>query len=139
LNKFSDKVALIKFHPNMDTRVLDFFIDDGYKGIIIEATGLGQVNQILWPVIERASKEDMFVGIVSQCIWGRVNLNVYSHGRELLERGAIPLMDMHGETAFVKLKWCLGQTNEAEKVKELMLTNLVGELNPRTPYLGRMG
>jgi glutamyl-tRNA(Gln) amidotransferase subunit D len=139
LNKFSDKVALIKFHPNMDTRVLDFFIDDGYKGIIIEATGLGQVNQILWPVIERARKEDMFVGIVSQCIWGRVNLNVYSHGRELLERGAIPLMDMHGETAFVKLKWCLGQTNEAEKVKELMLTNLVGELNPRTPYLGRMG
>ena len=139
LNKFSDKVALIKFHPNMDTRVLDFFIDDGYKGIIIEATGLGQVNQILWPVIERASKEDMFVGIVSQCIWGRVNLNIYSHGRELLERGAIPLMDMHGETAFVKLKWCLGQTNETEKVKELMLTNLVGELNPRTPYLGRMG
>ena len=138
-NKFSDKAALIKFHPDMDTKVLDFFINDGYKGIIIEATGLGQVNQILWPVIERAHKNEIFVGIVSQCIWGRVNLNVYSHGRELLERGAIPLMDMHGETAYVKLKWCLGQTNDTEKVKRLMLTNLIGELNPRTPYLGRMG
>ncbi len=47
--------------------------------------------------------------------------------------------DMHGETAFVKLKWCLGQTDDTEKVKKLMLTNIVGELNPRTPYLGRMG
>jgi glutamyl-tRNA(Gln) amidotransferase subunit D len=139
LNKFSEKVALVKFHPDMDSRVLEYFIDDGYRGMIIEATGLGQVNQLLWSAVERATKEEMFVGIVSQCIWGRVNLNVYSHGRELVDRGAVPMEDMHGETSFVKLKWCFGQTDDVEKVQELMLTNLVGELNPRTPYLGRMG
>lgn len=139
LNKFSEKVALVKFHPDMGPSVLEYFIDDGYRGLIIEATGLGQINQLLWPVVERAHKEDVFIGVVSQCIWGRVNLNVYSHGRELLDRGATPMRDMHGETAFVKLKWCLGQTDDTDKVKELMLTNLVGELNPRTPYLGRMG
>jgi len=139
LNKFSDKVALVKFHPDLDPRLLDYYIDDGYLGLIIEATGLGQVNQNLWPTIERAIKEDIFIGITSQCIWGRVNLNVYSHGRELVKRGVVPLEDMHGETAFVKLKWCLGQTEDMDEVKRLMLTNLVGELNPRTPYLGRMG
>jgi glutamyl-tRNA(Gln) amidotransferase subunit D len=139
LNKFSDKVALLKFHPDMDPTIPEYYIDKGYRGLIIEATGLGQVNQNLWPAVERACKEDMFVGIVSQCIWGRVNLNVYSHGRELVDRGAVPMEDMHGETAFVKLKWCFGQTDETEKVKKLMLTNLVGELNPRTPYLRRMG
>ena len=68
-----------------------------------------------------------------------MNLNVYSHGRELVDRGAVPMEDMHGETALVKLKWCFGQTDDTEKVRELMLTNLVGELNPRTPYIGRMG
>ncbi|MBE0633899.1 Glu-tRNA(Gln) amidotransferase subunit GatD [Candidatus Bathyarchaeota archaeon] len=139
VNKFSDKAALVKFHPDMDPRILDYYIDDGYRGLIIEATGLGQVNQLLWPAVERARREDVFIGIVSQCIWGRVNLNVYSHGRELVDRGAVPMEDMHGETAFVKLKWCLGQTDDTEKVKTLMLRNIVGELNPRTPYLGRMG
>ena len=128
-NKFSDKAALVKFHPDMNPMVLDYYIDAGYRGLIIEATGLGQVNKILWPQLERAHKEDVFVGIVSQCIWGRVNLNVYSHG----------MADMHGETAYVKLKWCMGQTEDTEKVKDLMLKNLVGELNPRTPYLRRMG
>jgi glutamyl-tRNA(Gln) amidotransferase subunit D len=138
LNNFSEKVALVKFHPDMDPNILDYFIDDAYEGLIIEATGLGQVNKVLWPQVERANKENMFVGITSQCIWGKTNLNVYSHGRELLDRGAVPMEDMHGETALVKLKWCLGQTEDIEKVKDLMLTNLVGEFNPRTPYL-RMG
>jgi glutamyl-tRNA(Gln) amidotransferase subunit D len=139
LNKFSEKIALVKFHPDMTPKAIEYFIDEGYKGIILEATGLGQVNKILWPAIARAHKEGVFIGVVSQCIWGRVNLNVYSHGRELVDRGGVPLEDMHGETAFVKLKWCFGQTDDIDEVEELMLTNLVGELNPRTPFLGRMG
>jgi glutamyl-tRNA(Gln) amidotransferase subunit D len=72
LNKFSEKVALVKFHPDMDPRILDYYIDYDYRGLIIEATGLGQVNKTLWPQVERAHKEEVFVGIVSQCIWGKV-------------------------------------------------------------------
>jgi glutamyl-tRNA(Gln) amidotransferase subunit D len=139
LNKFSDKCALVKFHPDYHTAALEYFLDNDYRGLIIEATGLGQVHQKLWPLVKRARKDGVFVGIVSQCTWGRVNLNVYSHGRELIDRGAVPMEDMHGETAYVKLKWCLGQTEDLEEVRKLMLTNLVGEFNPRTPYLRRMG
>jgi glutamyl-tRNA(Gln) amidotransferase subunit D len=138
LNKFSEKVALIKFHPDFSPEVLEYYINKGYRGLIIEATGLGQVNKNLWPMIDRAREEDMIIGITSQCIWGRVNLNVYSHGRELVERGAIPLEDMHSETAYVKLKWCLGQTDDNEEATRLLLENLVGEFNPRTPYLERV-
>jgi glutamyl-tRNA(Gln) amidotransferase subunit D len=138
-NKFSDKCALVKFAPDYNPSILEYFLDEDYRGLIIEATGLGQVNQSLWPAVERARKDGVFVGIVSQCTWGRVNLNVYSHGRELIEREAVPLEDMHGETAYVKLKWCLGQTEDLDEVKKLMLTNLVNEFNPRTPYLRRMG
>lgn len=139
LNRFSDKCALVKFHPDYNPAVLEYFLNEDYRGLIIEATGLGQVNQSLWPAVERARKDGVFVGVVSQCIWGRVNLNVYSHGRELIDRGAIPLEDMHGETAYVKLKWGLGQTEDLDEVKKLMVTNLVSEFNPRTPYLRRMG
>jgi glutamyl-tRNA(Gln) amidotransferase subunit D len=139
LNNFSDKCALVKFHPDYNPSVLEYFLENDFRGLIIEATGLGQVHQDLWQIVDRARKDGIFIGIVSQCIWGRVNLNVYSHGRELIDRGAVPLEDMHGETAFVKLKWSLGQTEELEDVKKLMLTNLVNEYNPRTPYLRRMG
>jgi glutamyl-tRNA(Gln) amidotransferase subunit D len=103
---------------------------------MIEATGLGQVNKSLWPAVARASRDGVVVGITSQCVWGRVNLNVYSHGRELVDRGAVPLGDMHGETAYVKLKWCLGQTDDADEARRLLTANLVGEFNPRTPYMG---
>ena len=139
LNNFSEKCALVKFHPDYNPSVLEYFLENDYRGLIIEATGLGQVHQGLWPIVDRARKDGIFIGIVSQCTWGRVNLNVYSHGRELIDRGAVPLEDMHGETAFVKLKWSLGQTDELEDVRKLMLTNLVNEYNPRTPYLRRMG
>jgi len=134
---FSDEVAYFKFHPDMNPNILEYYLDEGYKGIIIEATGLGQVNKRLWPMIERARKDGVLVGITSQCIWGRVHLNVYSHGRELLERDVIPLEDMHGETAFVKMKWVLGQTEDVEEARDLMIRNIVGEFNPRTPFLGR--
>lgn len=135
LNSFSDKVSLVKFHPDFNPTLLDWLIDDGVRGIVIEATGLGQVCKDLWPVVDRARKEDVIVGVTSQCIWGRVHLDVYSHGRELVDRGAVPLEDMHPETAYVKLKWCLGQTDDTEEAKRLLLTDLVGEFNPRTPYL----
>ena len=136
LNMFSGRVALIKFHPDLSPALLDHYLDEGYRGLIIEATGLGQVNRSLWSAVARARKDGVVVGITSQCIWGRVNLNVYSHGRELVDRGAVPLGDMHGETAYVKLKWCLGQTDDPEEAKRLLTANLVGEFNPRTPYLG---
>jgi len=136
LNRFSDRVALVKFHPDFSPALLDHYLDEGYRGLIIEATGLGQVNKSLWPAVARARKDGVVVGITSQCIWGRVNLNVYSHGRELVDRGAVPLEDMHGETAYVKLKWCLGQTDDSEEAKRLLTSNLVGEFNPRTPYMG---
>ena len=135
LNRFSDKVSLVKFHPDFDPTLLDWLIDTGARGIVIEATGLGQVCKDLWPAIDRARREGVIVGVTSQCIWGRVNLNVYSHGRELVDRGAVPLEDMHPETAYVKLKWCLGQTDDAAAARRLLLTDLGGEFNPRTPYL----
>lgn len=136
-NNFSDKVGYLKFHPDMNPGVLEYYLGKDYQGIVVEATGLGQINQNLWRLVDRARRDGVIIGITSQCTWGRVHLNVYSHGRELIERGAIPLEDMHGETAFVKMKWVFGQTDDPEEAKDLMMRNLVGEYNTRTPFLGR--
>ena len=138
-NKFEEKVALAKFHPNFHPNILEWLLDDGYKGVILEGTGLGHVSEVCYDAVERAKKEGVFVGMTSQCIWGRVNMNVYNMGRDLMRKGVVPLEDMLPETSYVKLSWCLGQTDDYDKVKELMTKNLVGEYVSRTPYTGRLG
>jgi glutamyl-tRNA(Gln) amidotransferase subunit D len=40
------------------------------------------------------------------------------------------------ETAYVKLGWALGHTHDPEKVKEMMLTTIAGEMTEREPFDG---
>jgi glutamyl-tRNA(Gln) amidotransferase subunit D len=74
----------------------------------------------------------MVVGMTSQCIWGRVNMNVYDSGRDLQALGVIPLEDMLPETALVKLMWALGQTNDPKAVTKLLKTNIAWEISSRS-------
>jgi glutamyl-tRNA(Gln) amidotransferase subunit D len=129
---FEEKVALLKFHPGMSPTLLDWHVQRGYKGIILEGTGLGHVSKYLYEPIRKAVENNIIVAMASQCIWGRINMNVYATGRELLALGVIPLEDMIPETALVKLMWVLGQTQDPEEAKQLLRTNIAGEFSPRT-------
>ncbi len=131
---FSDKIALVKFYPGQNADILDYYFKEGYKGVVIEAVGLGHVaagdvthNWI--PTIKRLTKEGFVVCAAAQTVYGRLDSNVYSTGRELEKVGMIFLEDMLAETAFVKLGWVLGHRTWKSKVKEKMLQNVAGELN----------
>ena len=131
--KFDDRVALVKYYPGMNAEILEFLIDRGYHGIVIEGTGFGHVGEHLLKPIGRAIELGIPVVIASQTIFGRVNLNVYRRGVELLRLGVIPAEDMHPEAAYVKLTWVLANSNRSlEEVRKLMLTPLAFEVNPRT-------
>jgi glutamyl-tRNA(Gln) amidotransferase subunit D len=129
---FSDKVALVKFHPGLDPAVIDWYVERGCKGILLEGSGLGHVSKFCFDAIKTANERGVVVALASQCIWGRVNMNVYDTGRDLLNRGVVPLDDMFPETALVKLMWVLGQTSDSEKAKTLLKLNVAGELSQRT-------
>lgn len=131
---FEDKVTLVKFYPGFDPSIIDWYIDNGYRGIIIEGTGLGHVSNRCIPSIKRAVDSGVFVGMTSQCIWGRVNMNVYRTGRELQAVGVVPLEDMLSETALVKLMWVLARTSSMDEARSLMLTNIAGEISGRTSF-----
>lgn len=130
-NKFDEKVVLLKIYPGIDPEIIDFFIDRRYHGIVIEGTGLGHTPQRLIESIKRAVEEGIPVVMTSQCLFGRINMHVYSTGRKLLSVGVIPGSDMLPETAFVKLSWVLGKTRDLNEVRKLMLTDIAGEINPR--------
>ncbi len=129
---FSEKVALIKFYPGLDSAIIDWYVDKGIKGILLEGSGLGHVSKFCFDSIKNAVERDVVVALASQCIWGRVNMNVYDTGRDLLSFGVIPTEDMFPETALVKLMWVLGQTASTEEAIKLFKTNIAGEYLPRT-------
>jgi glutamyl-tRNA(Gln) amidotransferase subunit D len=129
---FNEDVALIKFHPGFNPSVIDWHVERGCKGIILEGTGLGHVSKYCFDAIQNANTRGVVVALASQCIWGRVNMHVYNTGRDLLARGVIPLEDMLAETGLVKLMWVLAQTKTPEEAKNLLRTNVAGEFSLRT-------
>ncbi len=130
-SQFDPNVALVKFYPGISVGIIDWATATGFKGIVLEGTGLGHVGEALFSSLERAVNDGVVVGMCSQCIWGRVHMNVYSTGRDLLRIGVLPLGDMLSETALVKMMWAFGQEKNPENVKKIMTTNLANELSER--------
>jgi len=131
---FDETVALVKFYPHMNARAIEWYVDNGFKGIILEGTGLGHVSNHCFPAIKKAIAKNVLVGMTSQCLWGRINMNVYDTGRDLLEMGVIPLEDMLPETALVKMMWVLGQSKDVEEAKKLLKKNVANEFSERTVF-----
>ncbi|MCS7142811.1 MAG: Glu-tRNA(Gln) amidotransferase subunit GatD [Aigarchaeota archaeon] len=129
---FSDEAVLIKFFPPMKPDILEHYASKGVRGIIIEGTGLGHVSSSWIPTLRRIIRDGIFVGMTSQCVYGRVNMNVYSNGRRLLSIGVTPLDDMISEVALVKLMWVLRRASELDEVKGLMIRRIAGEMNDRS-------
>ncbi len=123
------KIALVKYYPGYDPKLIEYIIDNGYKGIIFEGTGLGHIGRVMYDSVKKANEKGMFLGMTSQCIDGRVRMTVYESGRDLLNLGIIPLENMLPEVALVKAMWALGNTQNTDEVKEMMLDNIASEIS----------
>ncbi|MGZ7049937.1 MAG: Glu-tRNA(Gln) amidotransferase subunit GatD, partial [Methanobacterium sp.] len=111
-DSIESNVAFIKSYPGISSELIDYNIDKRYKGILLEGTGLGHCPEDIVPSLQRAKNEGIPVVMTSQCLYGEVNMHVYSTGRKLISAGVISAGDMLPETAFVKLIWTLGQTDD---------------------------
>ena len=130
--EFEPRVALVKFYPSLPPSSLEVILGSGAKGLVIEGTGLGHVSSGCIPVIKRFVEGGGIACMASQCVWGRVDLNVYETGRDLLQAGVIPLDDMLAETALVKLMWVLANSSSREEAATMMREDLVGESTLRS-------
>jgi glutamyl-tRNA(Gln) amidotransferase subunit D len=137
--KLEEKVGLLKIHVNMFPEQFSFF--KGYKGLVIEGTGLGhtpgqvpnewcKIHENIYPAIKKVADSGCVVIMTTNCINGRVQLNVYDKGRDLQKLGVVSGEDMLAETALVKLSWLLGNY-KADEAKKLVSQNLRGEINAR--------
>lgn len=121
-----EKVALIKSVPGMESDILDFYINSGYKGIVIEALGRGNLPPQMVPGIKRAINQNIPVVMVSRCPTGRV-LDSYGYeggGKHLRELGVIFGGNLPGQKIRIKLMLALGLTKNMDKIKEIIEQNL---------------
>lgn len=136
-NKFEEKIGIVRSHPNMHPDIFEFFRKAKYKGLVLEATGIGQAQTNIeenlpnYEELKKFIKEGGVVVLTSQCIFGRVHKDIYTNCRRLAEIGIIFGEDMITETAFIKLAWLLGNYKKAEAEK-LITENLRGEISKCT-------
>lgn len=119
-DRIEERVDVIKMYAGADGRFINFAIDDGARGLVIEALGRGNVAPAALPAIARAIEMNIPVVITSRCPRGRV-LDTYAYegaGRQLRKMGAIPGGMLPGHKARMKLMLALGAGWSVEQIRE---------------------
>ena len=114
------KVALFKAAVGMDDEFIKLATDNGYKGIIVEAMGRGNIPPKMYEGVKYARQNNIPVVIVSRCHSGRVfdSYGYLGSGRDLRNLGCIFGGDLPGQKARIKLMLALGKTNNLDEIKD---------------------
>lgn len=105
VSEIKKQVALIKCVVDMDSSYIDYLIEKGCGGIVIEALGRGNVPPKMVEGIKKAIELEIPVVVVSRCFEGRVfeSYGYEGGGKQLKDLGVIFGDTIPGQKARIKL------------------------------------
>ena len=123
-SRLEPEIAIVKTGAGMDDRPLRWAIEAGYRGIIVEGTGAGNVPAALLPAIVEAIARGIPVVLCSRCPRGYL-APIYGGGgaagggKDLERLGVIFAHRLPSQKARIKLMVALGATGDLESIREL--------------------
>jgi L-asparaginase len=115
------RVDLIKTCAGMDSKLINFCVEQGAKGLVIEAMGRGNIPPEMVDGVRQAIEKGVSVVIVSRCFKGRV-LDSYGYpggGKELRNAGVIFGDGLPGQKARIKLMLALANTTNMKGIQRI--------------------
>ena len=111
--------------------MIDAVVNAGARGLLVEAYGTGGLSEDLAEKLREVVKEKKVpVVVITQPLYGGVDLKVYEDGRTLLKAGAISACDMTKEAAVVKLVWVLKRAKTVDEVRAEFAKSYEDEVDP---------
>ena len=120
VKEINKDVAVIKCVADMDSTLIDFVVEKGFGGIVIEALGRGNVPPKMVEGIKSALNKEIPVVIVSRCFEGRVHESYgYEGGGKMLKDLGVIFGDtLPGQKARIKLALAINSTIDKEEIKK---------------------
>ncbi|MBI3032285.1 asparaginase [Candidatus Woesearchaeota archaeon] len=127
---FNANIIVLTLEPGIRTEDVMKIVESDIKGLVIRAYGSGDLPYSLLPALERAHKKKIPIVVTTQCPIGVTRIGLNDVGLKALQTGITQAFDMSMESMTTKLKWLLDKNTPYERIKEIMETNLAGELVP---------
>jgi L-asparaginase len=112
-------VPILKSYAGMDGRFVDFAVEQGASGLVIEAFGVGNVTPPVFHALRRALEKNIPVVLVSRCLVGRVE-HLYAYegaGKQLHKEGVIFADYMNGPKARIKLMCAIAAGLDIDSIR----------------------
>lgn len=120
--RLDTRVGLVRCASGFGGDLIDSLVEKGYKCVVVEAFGRGNVAPETGSSIKRALAAGLLIVITSRCYKGRV-LGVYGYEGgcvDLIEAGALTAGDMQGPKIRLLLMACMGRGMDLNSIRNLL-------------------
>ena len=130
--KLDTRVSILKLHPGITEKVVEHILcGNESRAVIIETYGAGNAPSKEWfiTLIKKAAEMGKILLNVTQCLAGRVNMDIYATGKCLKNAGVCSGYDCTTEGALAKLFHLMGTSDDNSEIKSMLERDLRGEIS----------